>query len=104
MQTESSTLFRREIDSFYAHLAPLKLSATELIMLTNKQLIPTVAYRLLASPLTDVQLALLRSKIWSNLARYGRLPGGLSPKNRYDGRSKGCFGLMPFQTFMRSQI
>ena len=93
-----------EIDSFYAHLAPLNLSATELIMLTNKQLIPTVAYRLLASPLTDVQLALLKSKIWSNLARYGRLPRGLSPKNRYDGRSKGCFGLMPFQIFMPSQI
>ena len=93
-----------EIDSIYAHLASLNLSATELIMLTNKQLIPTVAYRLLASPLTDVKLALPQSKKWDNLARYGRLPRGLSPKNRYDGRSKGCFGLMPFQIFMRSQI
>ena len=26
------------------------------------------------------------------------------PKNRYDGRGKGCLGLMPFQIFMRSQI
>ena len=102
--TKVLDFIQAEIDSFDAHLAPLNLSATELIMLTNKQLIPTVAYRLLASPLTDGQFALTQSKIWSNLGRYGRLPRGLSPKNRYDRKFKGCFGLMPFQIFMRSQI
>ena len=102
--TKVLDFIQAEKDSFYAHLAPLNLSATELIMLTNKQLFPTVTYRLPASPLTDGQLALLQSKIWNNLVRYGSLPRGLSPKNRYDGTSKCCFGLMLFQVFMPSQV
>ena len=61
-----------EIESFYAQLARLNLSATELIMASKKQLIPTIACRLLANPLTDRQLVLLQNKMWSNLARYYR--------------------------------
>ena len=41
------------INAFYTQLAPLSLTASELIMLTNKQLIPTLAYRLLAGPVTS---------------------------------------------------
>ena len=41
------------INSFFANLAPLGLTATELIMLCNRYLQPNIAYRLLASPLTD---------------------------------------------------
>ena len=69
-----------EITSFFAHLAPLELTASELIMLTNKQLIPTIAYRLLASPLSDEQLARVQKKMWFNIAKYGRLPVNFPPK------------------------
>ena len=65
-------------------------------MLTNKQLIPTVAYRLLASPLTDGQVEALHKSLWRNIS--------LSPKDKHRGHKNGCLGLMPFQTFMRSQI
>ena len=47
---------KADIESFFAHLAPSGLTASGLIQLTNKQLIPTVSYRLLASPLDDSQL------------------------------------------------
>ena len=44
---------KSEIRSFFVNLAPLGLTATELIMLRNRQLQPTIAYRLLASPLSE---------------------------------------------------
>ena len=95
---------KAEIDSLYAHLASLGLTASELIMLTNKQLIPTVAYRLLAGPVTDTQLDSLEKCIWRNISQYGRLPKGLSPKDKHRGPADGCLGFLPFATFMRSQV
>ena len=42
-----------EINAFFVRLAPLQLTATELISLVKKQLIPVLAYRLMAGPVTD---------------------------------------------------
>ena len=87
------------INSFYAHLAPLQLTASELIMLTNKQLIPTVAYRLLAGPVPATQLHSLQQTVWYNLCKYGRLPRSMSPKDRHT-----TMKLVPLETFVQSQI
>ena len=97
---------RAEINSFFAHLAPLQLTASELISLVNKQLIPTMAYRLMAGPITDAQLVKLQHLIWNNIAVFGKLPRRISPKDRYHSRSSPCFGLglMPFRMFMHSQV
>ena len=47
---------RAEINAFYTHLVPLELRASELITLTKKKVLPTVAYRLLAGPVPEKQL------------------------------------------------
>ena len=93
-----------EINAFFVRLAPLQLTATELISLVNKQLIPVLTYRLMAGLVTDAQLYKVQQSIWHNVAQYGRLPHHLSQKDRHLGRPQGCFSLMPLQTFMRSQI
>ena len=95
---------KAEIDSFYAHLAPLRLTASGLTMLTNKQLIHTFPYRLLAGPVTDDQLDALEKSVWRNVSQYGRLLKGLSPKDEHRGCADGCSGLSPFATFMRTPI
>ena len=41
------------ISCVFVQLAPLDLTASELIMLTNKQLIPAIAHHLMASPLSS---------------------------------------------------
>ena len=57
-----------EINAFFARLAPLSLTATELISLVNKQLIPVLTYRLMAGPITDAQLYKIQQSIWHNVA------------------------------------
>ena len=54
---------KAKINAFCTQLAPLSFTASELIMLTNKQLIPTLAYRLLAGPVTSEQLYTLQQSI-----------------------------------------
>ena len=68
-------------------------------MLTNKQLIPTLAYRLLAGPVTSEQLFTLQQSIWHNISKYGRLPRLLSRKDRHTHLK-----LVPRHTFMHSRI
>ena len=55
---------------FFVRLAPLHLTATELFSLVNKQLIPVLAYRLMAGPVTDAQLYKIQQSIWHNVAQY----------------------------------
>ena len=52
-----------EINAFFVPLAPLQLTATELISLVNEQLIPVHAYRLMAGPVTDAQLYKIQQSI-----------------------------------------
>ena len=94
------------MNSFFAHLAPLQLTASGLNSLVNKQLIPTMAYRLMAGPITDAQFVKLQHLISNNIAVFGKLPRWLSAKDRHHSRSSPCFGLglMPFRTFMHTQV
>ena len=80
-------------------LAPLDPTASELIMLRNKQLIPTIAYRLLASLLFISQVYTPQQSIWYCLSKYGKLPRLLRPKDRHVS-----LGPTPLQTFPQSQI
>ena len=93
-----------EMNAFFVRLAPLQLTATELISLVNKRLVPVLAYRLMAGPVTDAQLYKIQQSIWHSVAQHGRLPHHLLQKDRHVGRPQGCFSLMPCQSFMRSQI
>ena len=95
---------RAEINAFYARLAPLDRTSSELFMLTNKQLLAMVAYRLLAGPVPDKQLYALQQIIWANISSYGKLPRLLSPKDRYGHCSEGGLSITPLLHFMRSQI
>ena len=95
---------KSEINFFFTNLSALNLAATELIMLCNKQLQPTIAYHLLAGPLNDSQLKAVEQCIWRNLSMFGRLPKFLSPKNRHTGKKDGSLSLIPFQIFTRTQI
>ena len=99
---------KSEMNSFIANLAPLGLTAIELIMLGNRQLQPTIAYRLLASPLTNSQLRVVEQCIWRDLSLFGKLPKFLLPKNKHTGRRDGSLSLVLFHIFlfifMRTQI
>ena len=95
---------KSEIRSFFTHLAPIGLTASELIMLCNKQLQPNIAFRLLAGPLTDAELHSVEQCIWPNLAIHGKLPRSLSAKNRHAGRAQGSLNLTAFKVFMHTQI
>ena len=90
---------RTTIHAFYAQLAPLSSTASELIMLTNKQLIPTLAYRLLAGPVTSERLYALQQSIWHSISKYGQLPRLPLRKDRHTHLK-----LVPLQTFMHPQI
>ena len=80
-----------EINAFFVRLAPLQLTATELISLVSKQLIPVLAYHLMAGPVTDQQLYKIQQSIWHNVAQYGRLAHHLSQKDRQLGHRRAAF-------------
>ena len=102
--TQVYDCMRAQINAFYARLAPVELTASELIMLTNKQLLPMVAYRLLAGPVPDKQLYAVQQLIWAKISSYGKLPRLLSPRDRYGPRAEGGLCITPVLHFMRSQI
>ena len=97
-------LIKSAVNACFDVLASLKLTASELIMLCNKQLQTTLVYRLLASPLNTHQLQMIQKTIWRKISVYGLLPKGLLRKNKYMGRTKGCRNLVLFLIFMQSQI
>ena len=95
---------KSEILSFFTNLAPLSLTASELMLLCNKQLQLTIAFCLLAGPLTDAELQAVEQCIWRNLPIHSKLPRFLSAKNRHAGRAQGSLNLTPFKVFMHTQI
>ena len=97
-------LIKSEINACFDVLASLKLTASELIMLCNRQLQITLAYRLLASPLNTHQLQMIEKTIWRNISVYGLLSKGLLPKNKYMAGTEGCLNLVPFDTFIQSPL
>ena len=89
-----------EMNLFFTDLAPLGLIATELMVLCNRQLQPTIVYRLLASPFIDSQLNTVEQCIRRNLSLFGKFPRFLSPKKKHTGRKDGSPSLVLFQIFM----
>ena len=69
-------LLKNLITSFYTNLLPLSLSHTELIKLSNIQLIPILAYRLIDNSLPNNLLDSLDHAIWVNIASQGNLSLG----------------------------
>ena len=81
------TLLTNTISSFFDDLAPLPLSYTELIKLSNSQLIPSLTYRLTYNSLPENLLNSLDSAIWSYISKQGHLSKPTPTKTKYGNRA-----------------
>ena len=77
-----------EIKAYFSTLSPLGLTHTELIRLTNCQLVPILTYRLMAQAVDAPTLRRFDSEIWRNLCLHSRLTAGIPPKTRGAPRKK----------------
>ena len=77
-----------EISAYFNTLAPLGLTHTELIRLTNCQLVPVLTYRLMAQAVDAPTLRRFDNEIWRNLCLHSRLTTGIPPKTRWAPRNK----------------
>ena len=84
-------LLNNTITSFFTNLLSLHLSHTELIKLTNCQLIPTLAYRLNYNSLPYESLDTLDHSIWKHIAYQRKLSKRTPNKTKYSPRH--TFGL-----------
>ena len=71
-----------EIRAYFNTLSPLGLTHTELIRLTNCQLVPVLTYRLMAQAVAAPSLRRFDNEIWRNLCLHSRLKVGIPPKTR----------------------
>ena len=71
------------INSFFTNLLPAPLSHTDLIKLSNIQLIPILAYRLIYNSLPTKLLDTLYHSIWVNIASQGKLSIRNPNKTKY---------------------
>ena len=85
-------MLKAEIQSYFARLSPLPLTLSKRVRLTNSQLVPALAYRLITHFLSPKQLEKLQSLIWAGVASRSiiRL---VSPKDRFAARPKGGLGM-----------
>ena len=79
-------LLKNLVNSFFTHLLPFSLSHTELIKLSNIQLIPILAYRLIYNSLPNKLLDTLDHSIWVNIASQGKLSLRTPNKTKYSPR------------------
>ena len=81
-------MLKAEIQSYFARLSPLPLTLSEKLHLTNSQLVPALAYRLINHSLSPDQLEKLQSLIWAGVASLSstRL---VCPEDRFAARPKG---------------
>ena len=61
-------MLKAEIQRFFPRLSPLPLTLSEYVRLTNSQLVPALAYRLITHSLSPNQLGKLQSLIWVGVA------------------------------------
>ena len=86
-QNQQMFLLLKELDnSFFTNLLPLFLSHTKLIKLSNIQLIPILAYRLIHNFLPNKCLDTLAHSIWLNTAFQGKLSFRTPNKIKYSPR------------------
>ena len=79
-------LLKNLVNSFFTNLLPLSLSHTELIKLSNIQLIPILAYRPIYNSLPNKLLDTLDHSIWVNIASQGKLSLRTPNKTKYSPR------------------
>ena len=77
-----------ELNSYFVHLSPLRLSLPELVKLVNVQLIPILTYRLIAHPFLPSEIDELRAAVWKELATHGRISPKVPTKDIYQPRAK----------------
>ena len=82
-----------ELNSYFVHLSPLRLTLPELVKLVNVQLIPTLTYRLIAHPFLPSEIDELTAAVWKELATHGRISPKVSTKDIYQPRAKLGLGL-----------
>ena len=90
-----------EIRAYFNTLSPLGLTHTELIRLTNCQLVPILKYRLMAQAVDVPTLRRFDSEIWRNVCVYSRLTAGIPPKTRWAPRKKQMGWQFTRSTFPR---
>ena len=79
-------LLNNTITSFFNNLASLPLTHTEIIKLSNIQLIPTLTYRLIYNSLPPSDISTLDTKIWTHIAKQGKLSLRTPNKTKYSPR------------------
>ena len=82
-----------ELNSYFVHLSPLRLTLPELVKLVNVQLIPILTYRLIAHPFLPSAIDELTAAVWKGLATHGRISPKVSTKDIYQPRAKLGLGL-----------
>ena len=87
------SLLANTISSFFHDLAPLPLSYTELIKLSNSQLIPSLTYCLIYNSLPENLLNSLDSAIWSYISKQGHLSKLTPTKTKYGNRAHFQLGI-----------
>ena len=85
-------MLKAEIQSYFARLSPLPLTLSGKVRLTNSQLVPALAYRLITHSLSPNQLEKLQSLIWAGVASRS-ITRLVSPKDRFAARPKGGLGM-----------
>ena len=81
-------MLKAEIQSYFARLSPLPLTFSEKIRLTNSQLVPALAYRLITHSLCPDQLEKLQSLIRAGVASQS-ITHLVTPKDRFAACPKG---------------
>ena len=67
------SLVNNTITTFFNNLASFRLTHTEIIKLLNSQVIPILTYRLIYNSLPPSDISTLDSKIWTYIAKQGKL-------------------------------
>ena len=79
-------LLTNTVTSFFNNPAPLALTHTEIMKLSNIQLIRTLTYRLIYNSLPPSDIHILDTKIWTHIATQGKLAFHTPKKTKYSPR------------------
>ena len=85
-------MLKAKVQSYFARLSPLPLTLSEKVRLTNSQLVPALAYRLITHCLSPDQVQKLQSLIWAGVASQS-ITRLVFPKDRFAARPKGGLGI-----------
>ena len=85
-------MLKAEIQSYFARLSPLPLTLSEKVRLTNSQLVPALAYRLITHSLSPNQLEKLQALISAGVASRS-ITRLVSLKDRFAARPKRGLGM-----------